>query len=153
MNEILIKEFRPEHQPHFEKLNRAWIEKFFEVEPLDAWVLTKPDEAILSKGGAILMAETEGQIAGTVALRKINDSTFEFTKMAVDDHFRRRGIAEKLSNAAFNKAKQLGASMVILYSHSSLAPAIALYEKLGFRHVQLEPGVYKRSDVKMEKEI
>jgi ribosomal protein S18 acetylase RimI-like enzyme len=120
------------------------------MEPVDEFVLTNPEEALLKPGGAILMAEFEGEIAGTVALRKIDGTTFEFTKMAVDNKFQRKGIAEALSHASFKKAKVLGADKVILYSNSVLTPAISLYEKLGFEHVPVGNVEYKRSDVKME---
>src|SRR5689334_10947416 len=109
MSDIKIIDYRPEHQPYFESLNRVWIEKLFRMEPVDEWVLTNPDKAILDAGGAILMAEYDGVIAGTVGLRKVDDETFEFTKMAVDENFRRRGIAEAICYASFKKAVQLGA--------------------------------------------
>ena len=150
MNPIKIVDYQPAHQPWFEKFNRYWIEKYFVMEPVDEFVLTNPEEALLKPGGAILMAEFEGEVAGTVALRKIDDSTYEFTKMAVDNKFQRKGIAEALSNASFKKAKALGADKVILYSNSVLTPAIRLYEKLGFEHVPVGDVEYKRSDVKME---
>jgi len=153
MNEIRIVDYRPEHQPYFEKFNRAWIEELFEMEPFDEWVLTHPGEAILEPGGAILMAECNGVVAGTVGLRKVAEYSYEFTKMAVDNHFRRRGIAEALSYASFRKAKELGARRVILYSNTLNAGAVLLYEKIGFRHVEVENHVYKRANVKMEIDI
>jgi ribosomal protein S18 acetylase RimI-like enzyme len=149
MNSIVIVEYNSLHQPYFEKFNRRWIEEHFVMEPVDEFVLTNPEEAILKPGGAILMAEYDGEIAGTVALRKVDDVTYEFTKMAVDDKFRRKGIAEKLSYASFQKAKELGAIKVILYSNTKNAAAIKLYEKIGFRHLKVEPGVYERANVKM----
>jgi ribosomal protein S18 acetylase RimI-like enzyme len=149
MSEIKIIGYRPEYQPYFEMLNRAWIEKYFEMEKRDVHVLTQPEEAIINKGGAILFAEYDGVIAGTVGLLKVDDTTFEFTKMAVDENFRRKGIAEELSYASFIKAKELGAEVIILYSNSILTPAITMYQKLGFRHVPVENTGYKRSDVKM----
>ncbi len=123
------------------------------MEPVDEFVLTNPGEALLKPGGAILMATCDGEIAGTVALRKVDDTTFEFTKMAVDEKFRRRGIAEALSLASFKMAKQLGAETVILYSNSILTGAIRLYEKIGFKHIPVNNTEYKRSDVKMKIEI
>ena len=149
MNPIKIVEYRHSHQPYFEAFNRAWIEQLFVMEPVDEWVLTNPDKAILETGGAILMAEYNGTVAGTVALRKVDDDTYEFTKMAVDENFRRLGIAEALTYASFEKAKELGAVTVILYSNTLNTGAIKLYEKIGFRHVEVEQGVYKRANVKM----
>lgn len=147
--EIKIVDYRPEHQPYFELLNRAWIEKLFTMEPVDEFVLTDPEEAILKNGGAILMAEYKGVVAGTVGLRKVDAFTYEFTKMAVDENFRRLGIAEAICYASFKKAKQLGVKQVILYSNTLNAGAIKLYEKIGFKHVEVEQGVYKRANVKM----
>ena len=147
---INIVEYQPHHQQHFEQLNRQWIEKYFVMEPVDEFVLTNPEEALLKTGGAILMAEYDGEIAGTVALRKVDDTVYEFTKMAVDNKFQRKGIAEALSYASFKKAKELGADKVMLYSNSILTPAIRLYEKLGFKHLPVGSSGYQRSDVKME---
>ncbi len=153
MNNIIITDFQLHHQPSFDQFNRQWIEADFEIEDVDEYVLSNPKEAILDEGGAILMALYNGEPAGTVGLKKIDDSTFEFTKMAVGESFRRKGIAEALSYASFTKAKELGAHKVILYSNSQLTPAIRLYEKLGFKHLPVGIGEYKRSDVKMEIEV
>lgn len=149
MNPIKIISYRPEHQPYFEKFNRQWIEEWFVMEPVDEWVLTHPDKALLDPGGAILMAEYNGVVAGTVGLRKVDEVTWEFTKMAVDPAFRRKGIAEAISYASFRKAAELGATRVILYSNTRNAGAIQLYEKLGFLQVPVESGVYERANVKM----
>ena len=149
MSEIKIVDYRPEHQTYFEAFNRVWIEELFEMEPVDEWVLTNPEEAILNNGGAILMAEYNGIIAGTVGLRKVDNNVYEFTKMAVDKNYRRLGIAEAISYASFKKAKELGAQKVILYSNTKNAGAIKLYEKIGLQHVEVEQGVYKRANVKM----
>src|SRR4051794_10633166 len=138
MSDITIMDYEPEHQPYFERFNRAWIEKYFWLEELDKFVLQHPREAILDKGGAILMAAWDGVVAGTVALRKVEDSVYEFTKMAVDEGYRRRGIAEALSYAAIERAKKRGASKVILYSQTGLVPAITMYKKIGFIEVPLE---------------
>jgi len=148
--EIKILDYRPAHQPFFERLNRNWIEKYFWLELIDKFVLMEPEKAILQHGGAILMATINNEIAGTVALKKINDTTYEFTKMAVDEQFQRRGLGEALSKAAIKKAKWMGAEKLQLYSQTSLRPAILLYRKLGFKEIPMEPGIYSRSDIKME---
>ena len=149
MDKIEIVDYKAEHQIYFEAFNRAWIEEYFVMEPVDKYVVKNPGEAILNPGGAILMALYNGEVAGTVGLKKIDDHTYEFTKMAVDKNFRRKGIAEALSYASFEKAKTLGATTVILYSNTKNAAAIKLYEKLGFEHVEVEQHVYKRANVKM----
>jgi len=149
MNSIKIVDYRPGHQYYFELFNRKWIEEFYELEEIDKYVLQNPEEAIISKGGAILMALCDDEVAGTVALRKIDDATFEFTKMAVDAKFRRRGIGEALCYASFCKAAEMGATKIILYSNTRQASAVRLYERIGFKHLPVTNDVYKRANVKM----
>jgi ribosomal protein S18 acetylase RimI-like enzyme len=149
MNTIKIVDYEPIHRPFFEKFNREWIEELFVMEPVDEYVLTNPEKAILENGGAILMAIFNGQVAGTVGLRKLNDQVLEFTKMAVDKQFRRQGIAEALSKACFQRAKEMGAQSIILYSNTRNAAALKLYEKLGFKELPVENEVYERANVKM----
>ena len=148
---VEIIPYRAEHAFQFERLNKAWIEKYFFLEELDKWVLENPHEAILAKGGAILMATWDGVIAGTVALIRVSDGEYEFAKMAVDEGYQRRGLAEALSHAAFAKARSLGAKKVSLYSQTSLVPAINLYRKLGFVEVPMDSHLYKRANIKMER--
>lgn len=144
-----ILDFEPAHQTWFEKLNRQWIEQYFWMEPVDVEVLQHPDKTIIEKGGAILMASIDGAIAGTVALKFVEQGVYEFTKMAVDEKYRGQKIGKALGESAIEKAKKLGARKIILYSNTILTPAIELYRKLGFLEVPVD-GPYKRSNIKME---
>jgi len=142
-------EYQPEHQPWFEKFNRQWIEEYFWMEPIDYDILQRPDEYIISKGGKILVATCNKEIAGTVALKYVDPTTYEFTKMAVDSKFRGLKVGQALGEEAIAKAKSMGATKIILYSHTVLVPAVSLYKKLGFIEVPVD-GPYKRSNIKME---
>ena len=144
-----ILEYKPEHQRWFEALNREWIERHFWMEPLDLEILQYPHKHIIEKGGTILMASLDNEIAGTVALKYVEPMVYEFTKMAVAEKYRGNKIGQKLAEAALEKAKQQGAEKVILYSSTKLTPALSLYRKLGFVEVPVD-GPYKRSDIKME---
>lgn len=146
---VEIFEYKSEHQSWFEKLNRQWIEQYFWMEPVDVEVLQHPDQYIIEKGGAILMATCNGEIAGTVALKFVDKNVYEFTKMAVHEKYRGQKIGRALGEEAIQKAKKLGAQKIILYSNTILAPAIELYRKLGFVEVPVD-GPYKRSNIKME---
>ena len=148
---IEIIGFKPEHQPAFENLNRAWIEKHFEMEPLDVEVLTNPSKHILEKGGCILVAVADSLPVGVVALRKLENGVYELTKMAVDETYRKEGIGRKLMQACIDKGKELGLQKLILYSNRTHnAPAISLYWKMGFVEVAMGDAVYARGDIKME---
>ena len=153
MSPIEILGYRPEWRHYFEQFNRAWLEEYFSVEPIDRWVLENPEEAILKGGGAILFARQKGQIIGAVALRYNEAGALELTKMAVDKPFRGRGAGKELCRAAIRKAAEMGAPKLILYSQTRLPAAIALYRKMGFRDIPLEPGAYRRANIKMELEL
>ena len=152
-----IIDYQPAHQPFFEGVYREWFTAHFRVppEPVDDFVLTQPEKAILSKRGAILIALHEDRPAGFVALKRVNPFTYELTKMAVHPDFRGQGLGEAICSAALDRAETLGAKCVILYSHSSLQPALRLYQKLGFKETLLEKGLYSdfRCDIKMERWI
>lgn len=153
MNGIIVVEYEKKYQRDFESLNRTWIEKYFRIEPADEYVLQHPEENIIQKGGAILIALHNSLAIGVVGLRKTGPTAFELIKMAVAEDYRGKGVGELLGYAALEKARELGAEKIWLYSHSSLQPALALYRKLGFVEVHLDPALeyeYERADVKME---
>src|SRR5262245_15981 len=126
MEAISIFEYEPKLQPHFEKLNRDWIEKYFVMEPVDVKVVTEPEKHIIDDGGAILFASVNGHIAGTVALKKEGDDVYELCKMAVDESARGKHLGLLLGEAALKKARELGARQVILYSQTTFNNGIAI---------------------------
>lgn len=147
---VIIVDYCPEYQPHFSQLNREWIERFFEMETVDREILDEPEKHILAGGGAILFAASDNRIIGTVALVAQPDATFEMVKMAVADSARGRGVGKLLGRAIIERARDLGARRVILYSNTVLEPAINLYRALGFREVPVENAHYNRANIKME---
>ncbi len=146
---LAILDYHPVHQVWFEKLNREWIEKYFVMEPPDFEILQNPGEQILDKGGSIFMAAWDGQIAGTVALKYVAPRVLELTKMAVSENFQGKKIGLALARAAIAHARNSKAEKIVLYSNTMLAPAIALYNKLGFREIPVD-GPYQRTNIKME---
>jgi len=151
MQQISVVSYEAKYQRAFDSLNRAWIEKYFRIEPADEYLLQHPEETVIKKGGAILIALHESSAVGVVGLRKINETEYELIKMAVSEEQRGKKIGEILCKAILEEAAKLGAHKVILYSNTSLLPALSLYRKLGFIEVPLEPdNDYMRSDIKME---
>jgi ribosomal protein S18 acetylase RimI-like enzyme len=151
---ISIREYEPADQTFFEQLYRSWFTGHFRMqpEPIDEYVLSRPEEAVLSHGGAILIAFVGEEPAGSVALKKVDHATQELTKMGVRENSRGKGVGEALARAAISKALELNAKRIVLYTHSSLGAALFLYRKLGFKEVSLEQGTYShtRCNLKME---
>lgn len=147
---VEILEFDPGLAASFRDLNVEWLRQYFEVEPLDEQILEDPRKAIIDPGGAILFARDGARIVGTVALRRHADGVFELTKMAVTAGVRGRGIGRQLMVAALHRFGQAGGRRLYLESHSSLQPALALYESVGFVQ-EAPPGAseYSRCNVYM----
>ncbi|SHM68312.1 GNAT family N-acetyltransferase [Flavobacterium xinjiangense] len=152
-NTVEIIPFSTDLKEHIKTLNLEWLKKYFKVEPKDEIVLSNPQSEIIDKGGMIFYAKYNNQIIGTVSLIKIDDFTFELSKMAVTDTIQGLGIGKKIMEHCLAVAKEEGIQKLILYSNRSLLPAIHLYEKYGFIEIALEDGVYERADIKMERII
>jgi N-acetylglutamate synthase-like GNAT family acetyltransferase len=152
-NAITIIPFSSDIKEPFKVLNMEWLKKYFKIEPKDERVLSNPQEEIIEKGGMIFYAKYDDKIVGTVALIKIDENSFELSKMAVTDDVQGLGIGQKLLQHCINIAEKQKIKKLILYSNRSLLPAIHLYEKLGFVEVPLEDGIYDRADIKMKKNI
>jgi len=152
-NIVEIIPFSTDLKEHIKTLNLEWLKKYFKVEPKDEIVLSNPQSEIIDKGGMIFYAKYNNQIIGTVSLIKVDDFTFELSKMAVTDTIQGLGIGKKIMEHCLAVAKEEGIQKLILYSNRSLLPAIHLYEKYGFVEIALEDGVYERADIKMERVI
>jgi putative acetyltransferase len=148
-----IVDYTPSHREAFRALNLAWITAYFAVEPADREVLDDPEGNILARGGCILIAEAAGEAVGTCALLRNDDGSFELAKMAVAEAVQGRGIGEALGRAAVSRARERGAGRLELLSNTALAPALRLYERLGFVRVPLPATAYRRADVKMVLEL
>ena len=88
-----------------------------------------------------LVWEEDGQVLGYVGSQTVLDET-DMMNVAVSAQARRRGIAQALVEALVIQLKQRGSRCLSLEVRASNAPAIALYEKLGFRQVGRRPNYY-----------
>ena len=149
---IRVVDYDPRWRADFARLNIEWLERWFVVEPIDREVLSDPETHILAGGGRVLFAVDEtGHALGTVALLHEGDGVYELTKMAVDPAARGRGIGRTLMQGALRTFRSLDGRELFLESSSKLAPALALYESVGFvHHPAPRPGShYARADVYM----
>lgn len=139
-----IVPYQPEYQPYFYQFNRAWISKFFTMEPVDETMLSAPEEHIIAKGGEIWFAKAENDIVGAYALLARADGNFEFSKLGVADQAKGHGIARKLLHHAFARAKSRGAQKISILSNSALKTACQLYRDEGFIDIESSEEDRKR---------
>jgi ribosomal-protein-alanine N-acetyltransferase len=95
----------------------------------------------LSKpSGICLAALREGRIVGYLICSRY-DTVWHVMNVAVDNRMRREGIATTLLSHLFERADEPG-EQYTLEVRTSNAPAIALYERFGFRSAGLRRGYY-----------
>jgi len=152
-NKIEIINFSADQKEAIKVLNYEWLEKYFKVEKNDVISLSNPKEEIIDKGGFIFYAKLNDEIVGTASLLKKDETTFELGKMAVSGKAQGHKIGTLLLEHCLEFAKQKEIRTLILYSNTKLESALHLYRKYGFSEIELEKGLYKRADIKMEKHL
>jgi N-acetylglutamate synthase-like GNAT family acetyltransferase len=150
MHEAEVITYHPSYRQNFIDLNTELLEKYFKAEPHDINVFDNLEEIILKPGGEIFFCLYDNQVAGTVAMQKIGEQTFELAKMAVTEKYKGKGFSNLLMESCIHFAKEKKASKIILLSNKSLSPAITLYSKFGFKEVPLDPTDYSRANIQME---
>ena len=89
-----------------------------------------------------LVALDGDAVAGYVGSQTVLGET-DMMNVAVTPSYRRRGIAEQLILALVEELKAAGSHCLTLEVRASNAPAIGLYEKLGFSQIGLRRNYYR----------
>ena len=144
-----IVEWRDTFADDFRTLTLEWLEKYVEVEEHDIETIENPRKIILDPGGMVWFALDGSRVVGTVSIIKENEN-WELAKLAVTEEYKGRGIGTLLMNTALSHARKSGIEKLVLFTNSSLTPAIHLYHKFGFRDVELTGKAYDTADTKME---
>lgn len=143
---LTVRAYSDELAPNFYAINAEWIESMFSLEEKDRQMLSRPRETIIDPGGFILFIESADLgIVGTCALMKIAEGVFELTKMGVLERARGRKAGEVLLAACLERARAMEVDTLYLLTNAKCVAAIALYEKLGFRHDLDILNVYGRA--------
>lgn len=148
---LRIVPFRESLRAHFYRINAAWLQRHFLIEPVDRRVLKNPEREVLKSGGAIWFAQSGRRIVGTCALKHHGDGVYELTKMGVDEFCQGQGVGRRLLDTAVAEFQRRRGRELFLESSTKLGPALRLYESAGFEHQpQRRPdSAYQRSDVYM----
>ena len=73
------------------------------------------------------------RVIGTVAVKKIDESTAELKALYLLSEYRRKGCGFQLLDKAVKFAKEQGYQRIVLDSMSQYADALRLYERYGFK--------------------
>lgn len=90
-----------------------------------------------------LVAEADGQTAGCCGVTNISGEG-NINNVVVAEKYRGKGIAQAMLQELLRLGRQMGVCDFTLEVRVSNAPAIHVYEKLGFESAGIRPGFYDK---------
>ena len=125
------------------RMNESHVAAVAELERLnftECWDEASVRSELTNKLALWLVAVEDGQVVGYVGSQTVLQEA-DMMNIAVADSHRRRGIARALVEELI---RQLDAYQLTLEVRASNAPAIALYDALGFTQVGLRRSYYRK---------
>ena len=86
--------------------------------------------------GCLLLAEYEGQLAGCVALHRLERGICEMKRLYLRPAFRGKGLGRALAEHLIAEARQMGYQRMRLDTvEPVMKDAVAMYRRFGFREI------------------
>jgi GNAT superfamily N-acetyltransferase len=173
-SDIVIVGYQAKYAGDFAALNYQWITEFFVIEAEDRAALDHPEAYAIDNGGEIffLLDRANGgeQVIGTAAMvpkkgikKKWKEEpqqavaqaakaieVYELAKMAILPNRQGEGLGQLLLQHCIEFAFQRQGKQIILTTNDVLKPALAVYHKLGFKDLPMNPDDrYERGNLAM----
>ena len=85
--------------------------------------------------GRLLLAQWDGELAGTVGMHDIGDGVCEMKRLFVYPEFHGKGIGRALATSLIDESRELGYTRMRLDTSLRQVAAQGLYRSLGFREI------------------
>ena len=128
-----------------EWMTDAYVAQVAELEKLcfsDPWSESSVASELKNPLSLWLVALDDATVAGYVGSQSVLDEA-DMMNVAVHPDYRRKGIARQLVTELVAALAKKGVHSLALEVRASNAPAIALYEQLGFQQVGRRPNYYR----------
>jgi len=118
----------------FEEYATAWPGSDLEAENFADELANLP-QGYDPPHGRLLLAVSNGQPAGCIALKRLGDGVCEIKRLYVRPQFRDLQIGRALAEAIIEEARKIGYARVRLDTVQSMLMAKSLYRSLGFKEI------------------
>ena len=139
-------------------MNESHVAPIAQIEKLcfsDPWSENSIAYELTGRLSYWLVALDGGEVVGYIGSQSVLGES-DMMNVAVHPDYRRRGIGRELVTELINALKEKGVYSLALEVRASNAPAIALYEQMGFAQVGVRPNYYrspKENALIMRKEL
>lgn len=116
--------------------------------PFDLLLLADPSKDLVkqyTKTWQIFWAYLDDKIVGVYVLILLHTQIFEIINIAVDTAFQGKGIWTMLIVDAIQKAKDMHAKKLEIWTWNSSSAQLALYQKCGFKVHSVDKGFFSRN--------
>lgn len=103
--------------------------------------------------GRLYLAYYDGELAGCIGLRKIDEQNCEMKRLYVRPQFRGKQIGKQMVQKIIEDAKEIGYSHMLLDTPPFLDTAICMYKKFGFYEIEsyndspMSTSIYMKLDL------
>ncbi len=147
---VVVVDYSPGLNKHFHELAGPWLTEELNgtLKEEDGIALRNPDEKYFIEGGFLFYAKYKDQIVGFVALKRLDDSTFEFANFYVQPNYRHLEIENLLIERCISRCMENEVSELWLQTSISKNEAHLIYDALDFIDKAPPPGMKLQEQTK-----
>lgn len=122
--------------------------KNIQKAPMNLLLLADPSKDMIKRyleKGDIYIALSGNETIGVYVLIKKSQDSIELMNIAVKETFQKQGVGKRLILDAIQRAKGMGAKRIEVSTGNSSLNQLALYQKCGFRIVEVESDFFTKN--------
>lgn len=142
--------FIEKYRQDFIDINTDWIvSNFGALEEHDIESFKNIDEQ-MQAGAMIFFAVENDTVLATCMAAPMEGITWEICKLGANKNVPHKGAGSAVFEASMKWAMDHGAERLFIVTNTKLKPALHIYEKYGFKEIQLADYGYTRGNIALE---
>ncbi|MCP2034654.1 DNA-binding MarR family transcriptional regulator/GNAT superfamily N-acetyltransferase [Planomicrobium sp. HSC-17F08] len=139
---VRIRPFQPGELGYVSYLHGRLYKKTYGFSELfEYYVMKGLSEFLMDRqGGELWIAEVDGEIAGSIAIARVDGHTAQLRWFVLDDRFQGQGISKSLMDTALAFCQAQNYRHIFLWTVHILEAARHLYSKYGFECTEQKPN-------------